>query len=181
MKHFTKVVLGLFSTLLAVNIALADERYGKSGQHKYDKGCESTNRMSGEMGVDAIARANKHLNELKTKLNLTSDQQPAWQAFSDQINEQAKNMATLQNKMKDRAKNMPMTLPMSVPEQMAKMAEQMKERAQDMGKMADTVNTFYAALTPEQQVIFDKTHMNQMSAMRYKSRDYHRVNVQYTK
>ena len=66
--------------------------------------------------------------------------------------------------MKDNTQAMPKT----TPEHMAMMAEKMKEHAENMAKMADAAKTFYAALTPEQQAIFDKihrTHMNHMGHM----------------
>lgn len=173
MKLQTKVVLGLCATLLAVNVASAGDLYAKKSQHTHSKGCDSMNMLPSEMGVDVVARATKHLSELKAKLNLSQEQQPAWQKFSEQINEQARSMAAMQNKMNDKAKNIPMPLPMSVPEQMVKMAETMKDRAQDMAKMADTVKYFYAVLSPQQQAIFDKMHMNQMSAMNRKGQGDH--------
>jgi len=166
MKLHTKLALGVISTLCAVGIAAAAGYDAKMSQHTHSKRCNSMNPLSGEMGMDSAARATKHLRELKARLNLTNDQQPAWQTFSDQVNDQAKSMASMQDKMRGKVQN----VPMSTPEQMAKMAEMMKDRAQDMAKMADIVKTFYATLTPEQQAAFDKMHMSHMGSMSHKIR-----------
>ncbi len=161
MKLHTKVTLGLISSLLAVNIATAAGPGAKMSQHGNWPDCNGTGMMSGDMRTDPVARAHKHLSELNVSLKLTKDQQPAWQTFSDQVNDQAKNMKAMQDKMKDSAKTMPKT----APEHMALMADMMKDRAQNMAKMADAVKTFYATLTTEQQAAFDKLHMSHMGRM----------------
>jgi len=158
MKLHTKLTLGLISSLFVVSLATAGT---KMGPYHSGMGCDGMGMMSGDMKMDPVARAEKHLGELKAKLNLTADQQPAWQAFSDQVNDQAKNMAEMRGKMKDRMQAMPKT----APDQMAKMADMMKDRAQNMEKMAGAVKTFYDTLTPDQQTAFDKVHMSHMSRM----------------
>lgn len=157
MKLQTKLALGLIATLFAVSLASAADTKGKMGRYDHGKYCDHMGMMSGDMGKDSVARANKHLGELKAKLNLTKEQLPAWQTFSDQVNDLAKNMTSMQDMMQ--------SMPKTAPEQMAKMADLMKGRAQDMSKMADHVKTFYATLTPEQQAAFDKMHMSQMNQM----------------
>lgn len=162
MKLHTKLALGLISSLFVANLATAAEPGTKMSRHNLGMDCNNMSYMPGDMRTDPIARAQKNLSELKAKLNLTNDQQPAWQTFSDQVNDQAKNMAEMRNKMKDKMQTMPKT----APEQMANMAEMMKDRAQGIAKMADAVKTFYATLTPEQQTAFDKVHMNRMNRMK---------------
>lgn len=161
MKLHTKLTLGLIFTLFAASVATAAEHGAKMSRHNKGMDCSSMGVMPGDMGKDPVARAHKHLSELNAKLKLTTDQQPAWQTFSDQVNDQAKNMAAMQDKMKNKAQAMPKT----APERMSTMADMMKERAQDMAKMADAVKTFYAILTPEQQAAFDKMHMKHMGHM----------------
>lgn len=165
MKLHTKLALGLISSLFVANLATAAEPGTKMSRHNLGMDCNNMSYMPGDMSympgdmrTDPIARAQKNLSELKAKLNLTNDQQPAWQTFSDQVNDQAKNMTEMRNKMKDKMQTMPKT----APEQMANMAEMMKDRAQGIAKMADAVKTFYATLTPEQQIAFDKVHMSRM-------------------
>ena len=56
-------------------------------------------------------------------------------------------------------------MPMTAPDRMAMMAGMMEDRAQNMARMADSVKTFYSALTPEQKTLFDKMHMSQIKHM----------------
>lgn len=158
MKLHTKLTLGLVSSLFAVSLATAATSGTKMGPYHSGMDCNGMGMMSGDMKMDPVARAQKHLSELNAKLNLTADQQPAWKTFSDQVNDQAKNMVAMRDQMKDNAQSMPKT----APERMAKMADLMKDRAQNMAKMADAVKTFYATLTAEQQATFDKMQMSQM-------------------
>ncbi len=161
MKLHTKLTLGLISSLFAASLVTAAEHGAKMSQHNPGMDCHSMSMMPGDMGADPVAHAHKHLSELNAKLKLTKDQQPAWQTFSDQVNDQAKNMKSMQDKMKDKTETMPKT----APEHMARMADMMKDRAENMAKMADAVKTFYATLTPEQQTAFDKIHKSHMSHM----------------
>jgi hypothetical protein len=161
MKLQTKLMLGLISAVFAAHVATAAESGAKMSRHHHGKDCNRMGMMSGDMGMDSVASAQKHLEELKTQLKLTDNQQAAWQTFSAQVNDQAKSMASMQDKMRDKTQTMPKT----APEQMAMMAEMMKDRARAMDKMADAVKAFYAALTPEQQTAFDKMHMSHMNGM----------------
>jgi len=161
MKLRTKLALGLISTVFAIGVATAASHDGKMHGKKHEMDCDGMGMMQGHMMKDPVATANKHLSELKAKLKLTKDQEPAWQTFSDQVNAQAKNMASMHDKMKGDMQNMPMTMP----DRMAMMADMMKERAQNMTAMADAVKTFYATLTPEQKNTFDKMHMSHMKSM----------------
>lgn len=159
MKLPTKLTLGLVSSLFAVSLATAAGSGTKMGPYHAGMDCNGMGMMSGDMRMDPVARSHKHLSELHAKLKLTADQQPAWQAFSDQVNDQAKNMGAMRDQMKDNAQSMPKK---TAPERMAKMADLMKDRAQNMAQMADAVKTFYATLSAEQQATFDKMQMSQM-------------------
>lgn len=160
MKLHTKIALGLISAMFAANVATAAERSGKMHRYNQEMYCNSMGIVPGDMKKDPVARSHKHLSELKAKLNLTKDQEPAWQTFSDQVNEQARSMAAMHDKFKDKT-----AMPRTAPEHMAWMVDMMKDRAQDMARMADAVKTFYATLTPGQQAAFDKLHMGRMNRM----------------
>lgn len=162
MKLHTKLTLGLVSSLFAVSLATAATSDTKMGQNHAGTDCNGMGMMSGDMKMDPVARAQKHLSELKAKLNLRADQQPAWKTFSGQVNDQAKNMVAMRDQMKDNAQSMPKK---TAPERMAKMADWMNNRAQNMAKMADAVKIFYATLSAEQQAAFDKMQMSQMASM----------------
>ncbi len=160
MKPQTKFAIGLISSLLAANIATAADDSDMTPPNP-SMDCGYMGMMHGDMKMDPVARAQKHLGELSTTLKLTKEQQPAWKTFSDQVSDQAKNMKAMRDKMKDKAQMMQKT----APEHMAKMADMMKDRAENMAKMADAVKTFYATLTPEQQAAFDKLHTKHMGQM----------------
>ena len=153
MKLRTTLMLTLISSALTLGVASAGD--GKMGGKSHDMNCPSMGMM------DSTARAEKHLGELKTALKLTKEQEPAWQTFSDQVKAQAKSMTSMHDKKKEGMKDMPQ----SAPEKMAMMSSMMKDRAQNMSTMADNVKTFYATLTPEQKVAFDKMHMSHMGHM----------------
>lgn len=161
MKLHTKLALGLISSVFVANLATAADQGMRMSRNNPGMNCNSMGFMPGDTERDPVARAQKHLSELKAKLNLTNNQQTAWQAFSDQVNDQAKNMADMRGQMKGNMSAMPKT----APDQMAKMADMMKDRSQNMEKMADAVKTFYDTLTPEQQTAFDKVHMSRMNRM----------------
>lgn len=164
MKLRTKLAFGLISTVFAIGVATAASHDGKMHKESHEMGCDGMGMMQGHMMKDPIAMAHKHLAELKAKLKLTKDQEPAWQAFSDKVNAQAKSMASMHDKMKGNMQDMPKTMP----DRMAMMADMMKERAQNMAAMADAVKAFYSELKPEQKEVFDKMHMNHMQSMDHK-------------
>ena len=160
MKLRTSLMLTLISSVLTLGVATAAEPAGKMSGEKHEMDCDGMSMKHGGM-MDPVARADKHLSELKARLKLTKDQEPAWQVFSDQVKDQARSMAAMHDKKKEEMKDMPM----SAPDRMAMMASMMKERAQSMSTMADNVKTFYATLTPEQKIAFDKMHMGHMKGM----------------
>lgn len=159
MKFRTKILLVLISSALTLNVAMAADRGGMMGGGNM-MDCPSMGMKQGGM-MDSVARSEKHLSELKAKLKLTKDQEPAWQTFSDQVNEQAKSMASMYDKKQEEMKDMSK----SAPDRMAMMASMMKDRAQNMATMADNVKTFYATLTTEQKSTFDKVHMSRIKGM----------------
>lgn len=162
MKVHTQIMLGLLSSVFAVSVATAADVDSKMKGHKHGADCEGMSMMQGDMKMDHVAGAQKHLSELKGKLNLTKAQEPAWNTFSEQVLAQAKNMGSMPDGMK---KDM-QTMPQTAPERMAMMANAMKDRAQSMSTMADNVKTFYNTLTPEQKMAFDKMHNNEMAHMK---------------
>ncbi len=162
MKFHSQMMLGLLSTVFVFNVASAADNESKMKGHKHEMKCEGMG-MHGDMQMDHSAQAQKHLSELKSKLNLTKAQEPAWNTFSEKVMSQAKNMGMMAGGMKKDMPNMPQT----APEQMAMMAGMMKDRAQNMSAMADAVKTFYDTLTPEQKIAFDAMHNSEMSRMKH--------------
>jgi Spy/CpxP family protein refolding chaperone len=162
MKLHSQIMLGLLSTVFVFNVASAADSESKMKGHKHEMNCEGMG-MHGDMQMDPSAQAQKHLGELKSKLNLTSAQEPAWNTFSEKVMTQAKNMGMMAGGMKKDTQSMPQT----APEQMAMMASMMKDRAQNMSSMSDAVKTFYDTLTPEQKMAFDKMHNSEMARMKH--------------
>lgn len=161
MKLRSQITLGLISSLLAVSVATAADPGNRMKRHHHETDCDGMGMMQGDMKMDHVARAEKHLTELKAKLNLTKDQEPAWNDYSGQVTAQAKSMASTQEDMKKQMQSMPQT----APERMALMASRMKDHAQHMATMAETVKTFYNTLTPAQKTVFDKMQMSHMGYM----------------
>lgn len=131
---------------------------------KQDMDCPSERMVKSHMDADPAARAKEHLSELKAKLNLTKDQEPALQTFSDQVNQQVKSTLSMQD-MRNKPKG---DMPKTAPERVAMMAEAMKVKAQSMATMAESVKTFYGALNTQQQATFDSIQMSHMSSMHEK-------------
>lgn len=159
MKLSTTIGVGLISSVFALGIATAADNDGMMMGQKHEMGKDGSDMGKGHAQMDPVARAKEQLSELKAKLNLTKEQEPALQTFSDQVTEQAKIMMSMQEKMKS-------AMPKAAPDQMAMMADAMKSRAQNMATMSDAVKKFYGVLNPEQQATFDKIHTSHMmSAM----------------
>lgn len=165
MKLHTKLTLGLISSVFAANLALAADNGANMRMNNPGIDCNGMSMMPGDMGMNPAVQAKKHLSELQAKLKLTQEQQPAWETFSTLVNEQANNMAAMQDKKKDMPQAMTMSTTMAAPEHMAMMAEMMKTRAENMAKIADAVKTFYAQLSSTQQKAFDEMHMEHMKQM----------------
>ena len=107
---------------------MGHKRYAKKqGGIRGDKGQMMTQRME----------------ILKSQLQITEAQEPAWQAFNQAVTEKVAAMA---DRYKQRGAQVPV----------AERVERMRAGAQRMTEMADAIETFYGVLTPEQQKIADQ-------------------------
>lgn len=88
----------------------------------------------------------KRQAELKAKLKITPAQEGAWNAYADATKPPAQPPAR-----PDRAEFEKLT----TPQRIEKMQAMKAQRDAEFAKRADATKTFYAALTPEQQKIFD--------------------------
>lgn len=158
MKLGINVSIGLIVAVFLCGMALAADKDDSAGDREHDMNCSDQERANSQTKLDPIARAKQHLTELKTKLNLTKEQEPALQTFSDQVNEQVKTTVSMQEKMEG-------VMPKTAPERVAMMANVTKIKAQNMAAMADKVKTFYSTLNPNQQATFDEMHAGHMGAM----------------
>ena len=98
--------------------------------------------------VDPAAMADSRLVELKTQLNITSEQETAWQAFADTTKQQAAGMQAMRAQVQ--------TGSVTAPERMAQRASAMQQRAESMATISKAFNALYAVLTPEQKAIADQ-------------------------
>lgn len=103
------------------------------------------------------ARIAKHQAELKAKLKLTPAQEGAWTAFT------ASRQPPVHGARPDRAAMKAEFDKLTTPERIDKMralrAQRMAEMSAAMDKRGDATKTFYAALSPEQQKVFDSQRM----------------------
>lgn len=106
------------------------------GYHGYGK---KQGGMRGDKGQMMIQR----MENLKTQLQITEAQEPAWQAFNQAVTEKVAAMA---DRFMQRGAQVPV----------AERVQRMRAGAQRMTEMADAIETFYGVLTPEQQKIADQ-------------------------
>ncbi|WP_298209512.1 Spy/CpxP family protein refolding chaperone [Acidovorax sp.] len=98
---------------------------------------------------DRAQRHAKHLAELKTQLQLTAAQEPAWTTFTTAL-QPGERPARLDRQGMDK---------LTTPERIDRMRALRAQHAAEADRRGDATKTFYAALTPEQQKTFDaKAH-----------------------
>jgi protein CpxP len=95
-------------------------------------------------------RMARHLEAFKQKLQLSPAQEGAWNAFVAAI----RPTATMQRP--DRAEFARLT----TPERIDRMKQLRAQRMAEMDKRADATKTFYAALNPQQQKVFDEATLH---------------------
>jgi Spy/CpxP family protein refolding chaperone len=101
-----------------------------------------------QMDSQREARHQKHLNELKASLQLEASQENAWNTFASEMKPPVKRPA------KPNPADMEK---MTTPERIDRMMAHKSERDAEINKRMMATKTFYAALTPAQQKVFD-TH-----------------------
>ncbi len=124
---------------------------GPMGMHPHPMhGMQSGHAMMNDPKREAhrAERHQKHLNDMKVFLQLQASQEAAWTAFESVMKQPMKrNMAAIPADMEK----------MSTPERIDKMMAVKAERDAEIAKRMNASKTFYAALTPAQQKVFD-TH-----------------------
>jgi len=99
----------------------------------------------------------KHQTDLKAKLKLSPTQEGAWNAFTASMQLPA-NMGMRMSPENRQARHDEMSK-LSTPERIDRMSALKVQRDAEMAKRQDATKTFYAALTPEQQKVFDANAM----------------------
>ena len=95
----------------------------------------------------------KHAAALKAKLNLGATQEGAWAAYMAAMQPPA-DMGARMNP-ENRKKMHDEWVALTTPQRIDKMNELKVKRDAEMAKRGDATKTFYAALSPEQQKVFD--------------------------
>ena len=158
MKTNLKISL-VAGLLLAAGLAYSQSPMG--GEHCDMMGGGMQSQGMGQRGIDKTdsakmqARMDQRHAALKAQLKLTAAQEPAWTAFIASHTPPA-GMLGQPAAMADLAK-------LPTPERIDKMkelrAQRMAEMTGAMEKRGDATKVFYAALTPEQQKVFDTQAM----------------------
>jgi Spy/CpxP family protein refolding chaperone len=107
----------------------------------------------------------KRAAELKAKLKLTASQEGAWTTFAAAMKPPARPTANLP----ERAELDKLSTPERIDKMHALRVQRTTEINAAMDKRDEAVKTFYAALTPEQQKVFDAEHAR-VGAQRWQGR-----------
>lgn len=113
------------------------------------------------MGRHDPAMMAKHQAELKAKLKLTPAQEGAWSAFTAALQPPA-HMA--RPTPEQRAELDKLSTPERIDKMRALRTQRMADVSAAMDKRGEATKTFYAALNPEQQKIFDAEHKKMRDA-----------------
>jgi hypothetical protein len=155
----TNLKLSLVTGLLLVaGLAYSQAPMMGGGMHEGMHGQGMDQPGMGGMGhmdpAKMQAMMDKRHAALKAELKLTPAQEPAWAAFMEAHKAPAGKMG--KPEMPDMSK-------LTTPERIDKMKElrarRMSEMAAEMDKRGAATKVFYAALTPEQQKLFDAHEM----------------------
>lgn len=145
------VAAALATTLVGLSAtAIAQSMGGMShGMHMQHTAQASTETGKPDM-AQRMERMQKHHAErqsaFKAALKLTADQEPAWNAFVARTAHEPRAMKA--GAREDWSK-------LTTPKRLDKMQALKAERDAQMTKHIDATKSFYAALTPEQQKVFD--------------------------
>ncbi|MEN9437066.1 MAG: hypothetical protein RIR09_1721 [Pseudomonadota bacterium] len=96
----------------------------------------------------------KHLETLKAKLKITAAQEAAWSSFTASM----QPPASMAQARPDRAALEKLTTPERIDKMRSLRNQRMTDMQAAMDKRDDAIKTFYAALAPEQQKVFDAEH-----------------------
>jgi periplasmic protein CpxP/Spy len=123
------------------------QHMGQRGQGPQAGDAKQWEARRAERMEQMVKRHAEHQTQLKSALKITASQEAAWNAY-----------------VAGTAPNPPANAPgmaredwskLSTPQRLDKMQAFRAERDAAMAKRIETVKTFYAALTPEQQKVFD--------------------------
>ncbi len=110
----------------------------------------------GPQGRHDPARQAERMERMRGHLQITAEQEPAWQAFVAQMDAQRARMQAHHAQMKAQWDGDSGT---SMPQRMQQRTALMGERLAAMGEVSAALETLYGQLTPEQQARLDRAPM----------------------
>jgi len=98
-----------------------------------------------------MVRVERHIAGLQRRLKITPAQQPQWDNFTSVMRQNASHMEAMQRARADKVATM------TAPEDMRSYAEVVRAHADDLQRLVPAFEGLYAAMTPEQKAIADRT------------------------
>lgn len=146
-----KLIAAALATTLAslAAVGFAQDKRTPEHEHRAQHMEQRAERHAGDPGArqaEMQERRAKRQAALKAKLGITAEQEPAWNAFVARTTPEPQT--SHRAKREDWAK-------LTTPERLDKMQAHQAERAAAMTRHIDATRSFYSALTPEQQKLFD--------------------------
>ena len=100
----------------------------------------------------------KRQAEMKTLLKITPAQESAWTTFTAAMQPPTRMMGGERPMAEQRAELEKLTTPERIDKMKVLRTQRMTDRNAEMDKRAEATKTFYAALSPDQQKVFDAEH-----------------------
>lgn len=148
------------ASAMAQSAAPAEPGASASGPIGENKSQHMDQHMSQHRGHHDPAKMQammaKHQADLKAKLQITPAQEGAWTAYTAAMQYPA-GMG-MRPSDAQRAEMSQLSTPERIDKMRAMRTERMTQMTAEMDKRANATKTFYAALTPEQQKVFDAAH-----------------------
>lgn len=151
------IAVAVVAGLAASVVAVAQPGYGP-GAMKGADGCGPGAMMGAGYGPNSarnpaeIAKfQQEHLTRLKSRLGITAEQQPAWDAYATMAAQQAQTMQALHQ-----TRHQTMSTA-TAPERLAMAQQVMGERQKAMASMSESLTKLYDVLTPKQREAFDQS------------------------
>ena len=96
--------------------------------------------------------------DMKARLGITADQEAAWTRFTAAMQPPARPMPTGQPMAGQRAELDKLTTPERIDKVRALRSERMAQMQAEIDKRGEATKAFYAALRPDQKIVFDAEH-----------------------
>lgn len=137
--------IGVSATAIAQNAGMSPEMHA---QHMGHRGAQAGKAMDparmAEMQKKMTERHAARQAQLKAELKITAAQEPAWNAYLARTAHAPRKPVAAEDWSK-----------LTTPQRLDKMQAHKAERDAQMAQRIDATKSLYAALTPEQQKVFD--------------------------